>query len=171
MIRSEKKFRNLDALLKKDDDLQVAQAIEVLREEEPFEGAVGLLISYYDNHNGNQVKKIIEEFMYDLKDQSLSKEVMEEIRKDWNPGTKTMLISSCWQSGLDYSEFTRDLIEIFLASEYETAIECFTVVEEAIPLLSRAEKNEILKLVDDHPVAGENAKKALTIELISLLGR
>ena len=171
MIRSEKKLKNLDSLLKNDDDIQIAQAIEVLREEEPFEGAVGLLTTYYNNHDGNQVKKIIEEFMYDLKDQALSKEVMEEIKKEWKPGTKTMLISSCWQSGLDYSEFTRDLIDIFLNSEFETAIECFTVVEEAIPLLSRAEKNEILQLIDDNPVSGENAKKALTIELISLLGR
>lgn len=171
MIKSEKKFKNLDSLLRNDNDTQVAQAIEVLREEEPFEGAVGLLTSYYDNHDGTPVKKLIEEFLYDLKDQSLSKEVMDEIRKDWKPGTKTMLISSCWQSGLDYSEYTRDLVEIFLVSEYETAIECFTVIEESIPLLSRAEKNEILKLVDDHPVPGENAKKALTIELISLLGR
>jgi hypothetical protein len=171
MIRSEKKLKNLDSLLKNEDDTQVAQAIEVLRDEDAFEGAVGLLTSCYNNHKGNQVKKAIEEFMYDLKDQSLSKEVMEEIKKDWKPGTITMLISSCWQSGLDYSEFTRDLIEIFLKSEYETAIECFTVVEESIPLLSRVEKNEILELIDDNPVSGENAKKALTIELISLLGR
>ena len=44
--------------------------------------------------------------MNDLKDQSVSKEIITEIRKPFKPSTIRMLVSSCWQSGLDYSEYS-----------------------------------------------------------------
>ena len=51
-----------------------------------------------------------------------------------------MLVSSCWQSGLNYSEYSTDLAEVFLKGDYVTAIECLTVIEESVNELSKAEK-------------------------------
>jgi hypothetical protein len=43
MIKSEIKLINLASLLQKEDETLITQAVEMLREEEPFEGAIGLL--------------------------------------------------------------------------------------------------------------------------------
>jgi predicted DNA-binding protein len=171
MIRSEQKLARLTALLDKANNILAIQAINLLREEQPFEGAVGLLTSYYDRTDDFSVRKAIEKFMNDLKDQSVSPEIINEIRKQWKADTISMLVSSCWQSGLDYSEFSRDLAEVFLRGDYITAIECLTVLEESISKLSREIKDEIIKTIEGCPASTSDGKISLTLELISKLGR
>jgi hypothetical protein len=170
MIRSEKKLKDLASLINKDNTLLITEAIELLREEQPYEGAIGLLTSYYNKTDDLPVRKSIEGFMNDLKDQSVCAEVILEIRKQWKAETISMLVSSCWQSGLDYSEYTHDLAMVFLKGDYITAIECLTVIEESVPHLSRKKKDELIKLIKENPLSPVGEKKTLTAELINILG-
>lgn len=169
MIKSGKKFKNLSSLLNKDNIIIITNAIELLRDEQPFEGAIGLLTSYYDKTDEFSVRKAIEGFMNDLKDQSACVEVIDEIRKQLKADTTSMLVSSCWQSGLNYSEYYRDLAEVFIKCDYVTAIECITVIEESVHELSMEKKAEILKLIEESPLSPINEKRSLTLELISIL--
>jgi hypothetical protein len=109
--------------------------------------------------------------MNDLKDQSVCQEVIEEIRKQWKSDTISMLVSSCWQSGLNYSNFSIDLTKVFLEGDYITAIECLTVIEESVHNLSKATRAKILKMLEESPVTQITEKKELMLELISILNR
>jgi predicted DNA-binding protein len=169
MIRSQRKLSELASVLEKRDNMVIAQAIEMLREQEPFEGAVNQLINCYDHNSDPSVRKAIEGFMNDIKDKELQPEVISEIRKERKPATLSMLVSSCWQSGLDYSFFSFDFAEIFLKSDYATAIECFTVIEESAHLLERAEKARIIELIESGAIPEEDSKKMLTLQLITVL--
>jgi hypothetical protein len=171
MIKSEKKNKELADVLQKDNNTVITQAIEALRQEKPFEGAISLLTAFYDQTDDFSVRKSIAGFMNDLKDQSATKEVIEQIRKKWKSGTISMLVSSCWQSGLNYSEYSIDLVRIFLEGDYVTAIECLTVIEESAHELSVSGKKEIIKILEDSPVTQITEKQTLTLELISILER
>jgi hypothetical protein len=171
MIKSETKIKELADIFDKDNNIAIAQAIESLRQEKPFEGAIGLLTAFYNKTDDFSVRKSIAGFMNDLKDQSACKEVIEQIRKKWKSDTISMLVSSCWQSGLNYSEFSLDLVRIFLESEYVTAIECLTVIEESGNNLNKAAKNEIIKMLEESRVTQTTEKQSLTLELISILER
>jgi hypothetical protein len=46
--------------------------------------------------------------MNDIKDKELCDEIIAEIKKPRKSSTVSMLVSSCWQSGLDYSAYSRD---------------------------------------------------------------
>lgn len=168
MIKSDKKLRELALLLEKDSPALVSDAIEMLRNEEPFEGAVSLLASCYGKSSSVLVKKAVENFFNDLKNKELRSEIVGEIKKDRDPATKTMLVSSCWQSGLDYTDYVTHFARIFLESDYATALECFTVIEGSIPELNRSEKEKITGLLRDNHQA-DVAKKSLLLELLSLL--
>jgi hypothetical protein len=168
MVKSEKKLKNLEDLLKKNDPALINRAIEMLREEEPFEGAIALLASCYDLNQAPLVRRAIENFMNDIKDKSVRPEIIEEIKKDRKPETKTMLVSSCWQSGLDYSAFSYDLAGVFLDSDYGVALECFTVIEESVPMMSAEEKQRVIGLIKQNQPAGD-VKKSLSDQLISIL--
>jgi hypothetical protein len=113
--------------------------------------------------------KIIEGFFNDIKDHSVRPEVIAEIRKPWNTNTISMLVSSCWQSGLDYSDYMTDIAMVFLESDYVTAIECMTVISESVNNSSRERKDEIIRIVRESPLSFTNEKNALTQELISIL--
>jgi len=171
MIKSEKRIKELDEILNKDNNKVITEAIDLLRLEKPFEGAIGLLTAFFDKTNDFSIRKNITGFMNDLKDQSVCQEVINEIRKQWKPDTISMLVSSCWQSGLNYSEYSLDLAKVFLKGDYITAIECLTVIEESVRELSKATKEEIMKMLEVTHISQINEKKELTLELIAILER
>jgi len=171
MIISEKKLKDLASLLNKDNKILINEAIAKLRDEQSFEGAIGVVTSLYDRTDDFTVKKTIEDFMNDLKDQDVCQEVINEIRKPWKADTISMLVASCWQSGLDYSDFSTDFAEVFIKADYVTAIECLTVIEESASGLSAEKKDELRKIVEESPLSFVNEKKSLTDELFSILNR
>jgi hypothetical protein len=141
----------------------------VLREETPFSGAIELLVEFYNKTDNNSVKRLITEFLNDLKDQSSCEEVISEIKKGLKPETIKMLVSSCWQSGLNYSAYSSVFAELFLSGDYLTAIECFTVIESSVDNLTRPEKDSIVKQIREGSSGNIGEKKALALELISVL--
>jgi len=170
MIKSEKKLNELSAVLNKNNNNLIFKTIELLRKEQPFEGAIVLLVTFYDNTDDASIKKAIWNFLNDLKDQSVTGEIISEIKKEWKAETLNMLISSCWQSGLDYSEYVLDLTEVFIRSNYATAIECFSAIEGTISRLSKRRREDIVNIIEKNLPAQENEKRILAQELLSILG-
>ncbi len=171
MIRSDKKLRELALLIQNGDDDTICNGIEMLRREQPFEGAIGLLVSLYNDTGAVVIRKSVEQFMNDLKDQSACEEIISEIKKIRKSGTTNMLVSSCWQSGLDYSEYPFEFTEVFLRSDYATAFECLTVIEEIAASIGEDKKLEITEYLLTVSASQPEEKRALTAELISILGR
>jgi len=169
MIKSDKKLKELSEIFNKGINSAIIEAIELIREGTPFEGAIGLLIELYDKTDDFSVKKTISDFMNDLKDQTLCEEIIAEIRKQWKSDTISMLVSSCWQSQLNYSKYSLDLAKVFLQGDYVTAVECLTVIEESVHHLSKKKKNEVIELIENNPFSPHNEKTTLTLELISIL--
>ena len=169
MIKSEKKIRELAAVFNRKNKLIISRAIKSLRDEEPYEGAVALLTSLYDESDDNSILRIIEDFFNDIKDQSVQPEVTAEIRKSLKNSTIRMLASSCWQSGLDYSDYLDDLAALFLTSDYATAIECMTAISESVQNCRRGSKDEVIRIVKGSLLSYTHEKNALTQELISIL--
>jgi predicted DNA-binding protein len=171
MIRSEKKLNDLSSIIHKGNNKSIAEAIEKLRDEQPFEGAIELLTTLYNDTGDLTVRKSIEKFMNDLKDQTACKEVINEIRKELKPDTISMLVASCWQSGLDYSAYSADFARTFLKSDYVGAVECLTVIEESADDLTPVNREEIKKIIADNPLSPRNEIVVLITELLSILER
>jgi len=169
MSSTENKRKELEHILTGGNFVEITGAIKALREEPPFSGAVNLLISLYNNTDNDSVKRLIRDFMNDLRDQASCMELVEELRKDLKPETMRMAISSCWQSGLDYSGFSDDFTELFLSSDYMTAIECFTVIESNADRLERSKKDELIRIIKEGTATDTGDKRSLALELISVL--
>lgn len=169
MISSQNKRKELEHILSKENFVRINGAIKILRGETPFNGAIGLLVAFYNETDNSSVKRLITEFLNDLKDQSSCEEVIAEIKRVLKPETQRMLVSSCWQSGLNYSAYSSVFADLFMNGDYLTAIECFTVIESSVNNLSKPEKDSITELIREESAAGIGEKKALARELISVL--
>lgn len=163
------KRKELEHILNGGNFVAISNAIKNLREESPFSGAVSLLVAHYNRNNNSSVRNLISSFLNDLKDQSSCAEVIEEIRKEVNSETLRMLVSSCWQSGLDYSGYSGDFAKLFITGNYMTALECFTVLESSLPDISQNDKAAIRTMIRNANKKGTGDKKALADELISIL--
>jgi len=169
MTSSENKRKELEHILNSHNFVRIAEAVKSLRDVTPFAGAIGLLASYYNISDNSSVKRLITDFLNDLKDQSSVVEVVAELKKDIKPDTLRMLVSSCWQSGLDYAAYSTDFAELFVAGDYMTAIECFTVIESSVHNMSKKEKDAAIKMIRDRSNSVIGEKTALALELISVL--
>jgi hypothetical protein len=170
MNRSVKRLKELDIILNHENVQKITEAIEVLRYGQPLEGAISLLVSLYKRSHDSSIKGLITSFMNDIKDQSACPEVMAEIRKEASTDTLRMLISSCWQSGLNYAEYSADFAEIFLLTDdYLTAVECFTVLESLVQDIPKSRRDEIIQIIRAKTPVLSNELMALRLELISVL--
>jgi hypothetical protein len=169
MTSPQNKRKELEHILSKENFVKITESIKSLRDEPPFRGAIGLLIEFYNESDNTSVKRLIKEFLNDLKDQSSCEEVIAEIKKELKPETLRMLVSSCWQSGLNYSGYSSDFADLFLSGDYMTAIECFTVIESSVQNLTGPEKDSIIKKIREGSSSVIGEKTALALELISVL--
>ena len=159
----------LEAKLKGENTGLVLGAITGLRNVEPSKGVIRLLAELYNSTHTAVIRKNIEEFMNDMKESSLREEVVAEIRKEYKADTIRMLVSSCWQSGLDYSPYASDFTIIFTLCDYETAIECFTVIEGCSSRIQRKTKDHLIIILKENEEIRATDKFSLMAELVAVL--
>jgi hypothetical protein len=169
MIKSDKKVSELTKSLNNPDVLIVAAAIDFLRDAEPFEGAIGLLVNHYDVCNDLNIKLLIAGFLNDLKDTNVKKEIIDSIRNTKNDDTRSMIITSCWQSGIDYSDRIDDFIDFFMTNNFDIAFECLTVIEQSVENIDQKKKKEIVGKIKKKISKQPSEKTALINELINLM--
>jgi hypothetical protein len=169
MLKSEKKLAELNKILTNGKYNEINDRISILRSEEPFEGAIILLAHFYDKTKDEGLKLLVSGFFNDMKERSCRAEVIESMASVSNPASKAMLASSCWQSGLDYSDHAVALAEIFILSDYLTSLECFTVLENCSGMISRTDKSGIISRLEDEIDTYDMVKQLLARELIAVM--
>lgn len=169
MTNQVKRLKQIEAKLKGENTGVVSGAINALRNQEPCKGVIHLLATLYNTTTNTIIRKCIEDFMNDMKELTLRGEVIEEIRKDYKHETIRMLVASCWQSGLDYSTYASDFAMIFSICDFETAIECFTVIEGCAPQISRKTKDHIIIILKENGEVRSAEKTTLMNELVAVL--
>jgi thiol:disulfide interchange protein len=169
MTDSEKRLKQLEVKLKGGNEGVVVNTISSLRGKEPCKGAIRLLTELFNSTTDPTNKKHVEEFMNDMKESSLRGEVIAEIRKEYRAETVKMLVSSCWQSGLDYSPYASDFALVFSSCDLETAIECFTVIEGCASLIPKKTKDHMIIILREHEENRTEEKSVLMLELVTVL--
>ncbi len=169
MIKSEKKLTELRKVLDGGKHFEIEERIGLLRDTEPFEGAILMLASFYEKTTDTGLHLLISGFFNDLKEKSVCSEVIEALRSSASPSTKAMLAASCWQSGLDYSDHASALADIYISGDFLTSLECFTVLDTCSSMIPDKEKKSIIKMLEKGIENHDKAKQQLTHELISVL--
>jgi len=169
MIKSDKKLMQLRKVLDGGKHFEIEEQIGLIRNSEPFEGAILLLAAFYDKTSDTGLHLLISGFFNDLKERSACDEVIEALRSSVSNPTRAMLASSCWQSGLDYSNHASALADIYLTGDYLTSLECFTVIDTCSATIPQKDRATIIKMLEKEIENHDKSKQQLTHELISIL--
>jgi hypothetical protein len=105
----------------------------------------------------------------ELKDKNCVPYVIEAIQSTRFEKYITRLLTTCWQSGLDYSDHLLVFAEQFIKGDYKTAIEAFSVIEEWIFESNPATISDCKKYLKDTINQVSNDKKPLYIELVKVV--
>jgi hypothetical protein len=82
-----------------------------------------------------------------------------------------VIVAACWQSGLDFSKYLKVFAGLFIQNDYKTALEAFTVIEEAIPNASETEIYECIHFLKQAECMVTDAKLPLFRELRKVVER
>jgi hypothetical protein len=162
-------LRQLQEKLNLSDDSKLINEIKRLRDREAIPGAILLLRDIFEKTGNESVRKEIENFFNDLKHQDSVNEVINAIDSAGKEHTKQVLISSCWQSGLDYSAHLHRFVDYSINLDYLCALECYSVIEEWTGSGISEDTMGWIKLINDSLNDQTEEKKALLKAIVSLL--
>ena len=129
------------------------------------------LIKLLNQNNDTNVKNDLIHFFNDLKFQEAAGEIIKALKDDNLKNTHQTLLSSCWQSGLDYSSYTNVFIDKFISGTYLEAIESFTVIENFEGKIGGELVEDSIKKLKSEINSVEADKKELLVELVHVLER
>ena len=107
--------------------------------------------------------------MSDVKKKDAVPYIIESIKKYNFEEKMAGIVAVCWQSRLDFSAYLPVFVELFFQNDYQTSIEAFTVIEEALPNATVAQKIECLKILEKNISRVSEILKPLYNELIKLV--
>lgn len=116
------------------------------------------------NHSGENVRREMVRLLSDIKAKAVIPLLIEGLNDPELKAVHAGIASACWQSGMDYSTHIDVFIRIFLESDYMTALESFSVIEQSLAEMAepdiRHTRNLILEGLekiseDKSPLAGE----------------
>jgi hypothetical protein len=113
-----------------------------------MKGSITILPELFDLLLVSENEEIIRacsSLMNDLKNKESVQYLVTALKNDKYKPVRQIMVSACWQNGLDYHGDVQLFAEIFLSDDYPTAIEAFTVIENS---LGELDDSEILLLTD-----------------------
>ena len=169
MDTKETDLKQLKKNLYPGDDSRQIREIKMLRNKKAIPGAILLLLDIFEKTQNEEVKKEIENFLNDLNNQNSIEEVIRAIDKAGREHTKKVFISSCWQSGLDYSSYIHRFIEYSIKLDYLSAIECYSVIEEWSGSAASEDTRVWIKMINESLDDQSDEKKTLLKAIITVL--
>jgi len=120
----------------------------------------------------SEIKAAIISLLGDLKDKNSTAEIVSALENEKYVSIRKELLSSCWQSGLDYSKYLGLFVNLFITGSFEEAFEAFTVMDN-LEEKYHAETidpyiNELKSRVSEFK---ETDKEGLFVELVHILTR
>ncbi|MDQ2180429.1 hypothetical protein [Marinifilum sp. D714] len=144
--------------LQSSDSKTVTKSINQLREEGQLEDIV-ILFDLLVKNKDEEVKSTIWKFLADIKDKKVDLILIDAILNEKYKSIQKELTGICWQSSIDFTKHVSVFTDLLIKSDFETAFEAFTVIEnfnEKIEADKRVEEQD--KLKDAIPSAPEEIK-------------
>lgn len=129
---------------KNNDDLQ--KTLERIRNQGNDALLEHLGNLYISNTNAIIRNKIAAIFM-DLKQQSSVKFLIKMLQETDNDALKKLILSSCWQSRLDFTQDLEIFIDFVIHANFELSFEAFSVIENVEQKISHQRKHELMDYI------------------------
>lgn len=82
-------------------------------------------------------------FLNDLKDPEAAEVLAKAVANPEYKAIQTVLTAACWQNGLAYGKHLGIFAEVLITADYVTALEAYTVLEEAIGEVEAVERQKL----------------------------
>jgi hypothetical protein len=135
-------------------------------------GKVAILPELFDlllDQEDEQIAGEIISLLNDLKNQEAAEVLAGAIGNPYYADLSTVLVAACWQNGLSYGRHLDTFVNVALNSDYETAIEAFTVIEVAVGDVPQEQRKKLVTSIKSRLPEMDAHKKSLLRELVRVI--
>ena len=164
----QERLREQIRALRSENRIAILAALSALRST----GNVSVLPELFNllhEQEDEQIRSEIISILNDLKEKDAVPVLADAIRNPENSGILTILVASCWQNGLDYSNYIDTFVEVIFNAPYEVAIEAFTVIEDSIGALAPGERDRLISIFKERMQEADPLRKPLIGELLRVM--
>jgi hypothetical protein len=129
------------------------------------------LIDLLFSPRSERLKASVRGFIEDIKEQAAAPIIAESLRKYYKTENVNELVSVCWQSRLDFSQYVALFVEILCTNDYQTALEAFTVIENSLENVPREMLDEYSRLIHSQIDINPEQKRPLMREMVAVIDR
>lgn|SRR5690554_822047 len=127
-IERQKKLKILLDDINSNDEKKIIAAIKALKVNGD-ESVIRPLVQMWNNNTFQSVQNELAVFFNDLKSNSSASILMEIINDEHYNKVRLPLLSSIWNSSVDYSEYLEDFVRLAIHNDFMIALECLTIIE------------------------------------------
>jgi hypothetical protein len=155
--------------LQSKDSVIITNSINQLREEGQLKDIVilfDLLLTNKDEH----LKNTILNFLADIKDKKAETIFIDALLNDKYNSLRKEIAGVCWQSSIDFSNHLNVFVDLLINSEFETAFEAFTVIENFEETCDPKQVNEAVQKLKSAVKNAPEQVKGIIQECIRIFG-
>ena len=164
--------KNLLKGLELSDSLRIIETLEELRVSGKVSD-IPILIEMLHLSQDPEIKSRISSLFGNLKESDAIPLIIEAIQNQKYAPELKELVSSCWENGLNYSNYLSLFIDLLIENDLEVAFEAYTVImnnehkidqeiidkeverlEKALPAMSETKRQLMLDVIDFLPSIG-----------------
>lgn len=138
-----------------------------------MESNIAILPELFDllleQEENEEIVQEVASLLNDLKIQEAAPLLAEALENPTYEPITRILTAACWQNGLVYGKYASSFVRLAISSDYETAIEAFTVLEEAVGDLAPEEREKLVKEIKHGMSGAPEQKKLLLRELVKTI--
>lgn len=167
MEKRDKYYKDIEAQLQAKETKEILETLKDIRQT-GHAYILPLIFKLINTNPNQQIHEEVFQMLGQVKEQDCVNYLVEEIKSGNSKHNITRLIATCWQSGLDYSQFLDVFVQQFVHEDYVTAIEAFTVIEEWMHNASQEHIEKCISLLKEQISIISAEKKSLYMELVKL---
>lgn len=127
-----------------DNTKSASSAIKEIRES-GNNTLIKKLVSAYIKSSNDEIKGLIHKLLCDLRNQDSSAVLIEVLQSNKFEEAHKMVLSACWESRLDFTDYLEIFIDQVCTQGFEIAFEAFTVIENVENKIESKRKTALIK--------------------------
>jgi hypothetical protein len=164
------KYSVLSSELKDSDEFEFDEELKSIREKGDVE-MIPVLVEFIEDETIDIHRRHkIAELLGDITTPSAREILIESVNKLRGKPALAMVVSSLWQSRLDFSQWLDIFVEIMFDEELYTAIEAITLIENSLEKLDENQKTELRNSIRDRIIlCKDETRKFLILDMLNNL--
>ncbi len=159
---------NLFAALRSGNRTAILATLQEIRRE----GDLAVLPALFDlllEHEDEQVLLETRALLNDLKDPGAAEILAGAVGNRDYADIRAALVAACWQNGLSYGKHLEQFVDAALEGDYMTAMEAFTVIEEAVGEVDEGRRKKAADRIRAGLPEADQQKRILLEELVRVI--